>query len=115
MRPMPSSARLWAARCVMYAPANRIRPDVGCSRPEIRLNVVDLPAPFGPIRAVIVPISTAKLTWLRASSPEYCFDTSQSSSSGALSMGRLGPFVWPQRPGFDEARDPVRHVLKNQD
>jgi hypothetical protein len=35
----------------MTSPLRRISPEVGLMWPEIRLNVVDLPAPFGPMMA----------------------------------------------------------------
>ena len=47
-------------------PRNSIEPAEGTSTFEIRLNIVVLPAPFGPIRATMAPASTVKLTSLLA-------------------------------------------------
>ena len=56
----------WRARCadrrVTSAPAKRIDPPVGGSRPLIAFSSVLLPAPFGPTRARISPSSTSRVT-----------------------------------------------------
>ena len=58
---MPSRERACAASAVMSVPANTIRPPSGATSPVIRLNIVDLPAPFGPITPSASPSSTARV------------------------------------------------------
>src|SRR4051812_9209317 len=50
-------------------PSNRTCPRVGLSAPATRLKHVVLPAPFGPISAVMRPGASAKLTSLTATNP----------------------------------------------
>jgi hypothetical protein len=52
----------YGRRPVMSSPFSRTRPLVTGYLPVIRLNRVDLPAPFGPISACRVPASIARLT-----------------------------------------------------
>src|ERR1043166_9009063 len=54
---------------VMSRPSRKTSPAVGWRWPVIRLNRVDLPAPFGPITAAIWPSGTARLTSLTARKP----------------------------------------------
>src|SRR5262249_4738498 len=53
----------WVTRCtgspISSWPSNRAEPRVARSTPEIRLNTVVLPAPFGPTRLTISPSSTS--------------------------------------------------------
>ena len=49
----------------------------------MQLNVVDLPAPFGPIRACTVPGATAKLRSLTAKSPPKATVRFSTASSGS--------------------------------
>ena len=51
------------------SPRNRMLPWDGCSRPAMVFNRVDLPAPFGPMMAMISWSWTARCTPLRISSP----------------------------------------------
>jgi len=51
----------------MTSSNSRISPDFGCRRPEIVFSVVDLPAPFAPIRVTISPWCTSTLIPLSAS------------------------------------------------
>ncbi len=51
-----------AARACDAAPAKRTAPRSGRMNPETRLKTVVLPAPFGPISAVIEPSATPKLS-----------------------------------------------------
>ena len=49
-----------AAQPAMSRSLKRTLPPLGRSRPAISLSRVDLPAPFGPIRATISPAATVK-------------------------------------------------------
>ncbi len=55
VRAMPSLARRKVGKVSIRTPSNRIAPDVGRVTPAIMLNSVLLPAPFGPITALISP------------------------------------------------------------
>src|SRR3954465_13097825 len=79
---MPLRARACVPRPVMSSPRNRTRPAVGGCMPVMTLKSVVLPAPFGPIRPVIVPGSTEKLAPLTAVTPPKRTVTSSTSSSG---------------------------------
>src|SRR3954447_23649262 len=78
---MPRTTRRSARNLVMSCPANRIRPAEIGRMPEMARMVVDLPAPFAPIRATISPSSTVSempcSAWIRP----YRRLTSSSSSN----------------------------------
>ena len=69
VRAMPRWQRAAAGIWVTSSPLNQIDPCVGGSTPAIRLNKVDLPAPFGPIRPTISPRPTEIDTSLLAIRP----------------------------------------------
>ena len=58
-----------AGRPAMSWPSKATVPRSGFKRPAIRLKVVLLPEPLGPIRPNISPGATAKETWLTARKP----------------------------------------------
>src|SRR6516162_1833613 len=72
----------------MSSPAKLMPPWLGFSKPVIRLNKVDLPAPFGPITARTSPSSTRIDTWSTATMPPKR-RVSSSSSSSATAVFRL--------------------------
>src|SRR5260370_38659067 len=51
--PISRSVILWTARPLMSSPSSRILPEDGASMPVIRLKVVVLPEPLGPISATM--------------------------------------------------------------
>src|ERR1700736_2319786 len=55
----------------MSASCSVIRPADGATRPEHALKILVLPAPFGPMRPVIMPALTARVTLLTAVAPPY--------------------------------------------
>lgn len=57
VRPIPRCTICRDVSPSIRSPRNVIVPPVGCSTPVTRLKVVDLPAPFGPIRPTICPLS----------------------------------------------------------
>ena len=63
-------------------------PRVSGSTPVTRLKVVDLPAPFGPIRPTISPARTSKLTSLTATRPPNSLRTACTSSTTSPARGR---------------------------
>ena len=68
-RPMPMRQMRCGGAPVMSRPSSRTVPLSGCRWPVIRLNSVDLPAPFGPITAAICRVSTVRLTSETARNP----------------------------------------------
>src|ERR1700744_2784310 len=70
-----------------------MRPLLGAKNPLIVANKVVLPAPFGPIRAVIRPASTSSETLSTASNPPKRLLTPSTRSSGsAMGLLRLQGF-----------------------
>ena len=69
VRATPNSAILYGGNPIRLRPSNVIAPLEGGVRPLSKLNIVVLPAPFGPISPKISPIVTSKLTSLTAISP----------------------------------------------
>ena len=55
---IPSRTMSWGAVSAISLPSKRIEPWRGGVSPEIERSVVDLPAPFEPIRVTISPSST---------------------------------------------------------
>src|ERR1700756_220932 len=78
---MPSCARASGDAKVTAFPANEIAPGVGMVSPARQLKKVDLPAPFGPIRPMISPSSTARSAPATARKSPNAFDTLFASSS----------------------------------
>lgn len=58
--------RFETGSCVMSRPSSHTEPEVARSCPEMRLNQVVFPAPFGPTMAVSVPGLNAQETWSTA-------------------------------------------------
>ena len=69
VRAMPARAIWRCARRLMSCPRKLILPWFSGSAPVIRLNIVVLPAPLGPIRPKISPALTSKLTLSTATRP----------------------------------------------
>src|SRR5690606_25947765 len=83
VRPRPRRARSATSWAVMSSSAKRIEPESGLIVPAIWLMSVDLPAPFGPIRAWISPGRRSMLTWSVASSAPKLFTRSEMTSTGS--------------------------------
>ena len=73
----------------MRSPWKVIAPLVACSTPVTRLKVVDLPAPFGPIKPMISPAFTSKLTSLTATRPPNSLRALSTISSVSPAAGLL--------------------------
>src|SRR6516165_10754845 len=84
VRPMPRRQRSAAGSRVTSSPSNQIAPSLGRITPAIRLNMVDLPAPLGPIRPTISPRPTEIETSLLATRPEKRCQTPRVSSSAVI-------------------------------
>src|SRR5262249_56077487 len=72
-RARPSRGTCAGCIAVMSCSLNKIRPRVGLRNLVSRLKHVVLPAPFGPIKAWIVPRLTRRLTPLTAVKPANSF------------------------------------------
>ncbi len=71
----------------MRSPSNQIWPELGAVTPAIMLNSVLLPAPFGPITALISPALTLKLKSATAVTPSKWRDSPSTCSSFAVMTG----------------------------
>ena len=60
VRERPSAARWCGRRRVMSCPSSRTRPRFGSVMPEMALNSVVLPAPFGPMMPLMLPSDDAE-------------------------------------------------------
>src|SRR5581483_7739656 len=87
---MPACATRYAGSPPISALRKRTEPALGLSAPAIRLKVVLLPEPFGPIRPRISPSATSKETFLTARKPSKLL-VSPSTSSTYL-RGKSVPF-----------------------
>src|SRR5437763_9340989 len=70
---MPACATRYAGSPPISCPWKRTEPALGGSAPAIRLKVVLLPEPFGPMRPRISPSATSKETFLTARKPSKSF------------------------------------------
>src|SRR5262245_36684621 len=68
----------------MSAPLKTMRPEVSGNSPQMRLTIVLLPEPLGPMRPRISPRATVRSTPSTARTPPKCLQTPCSSSTGAL-------------------------------
>src|SRR5262249_51229418 len=103
-RPMPSRQMRCGATPVMSRPSTTTRPAVGCRGPVIRLDNVDLPAPFGPMTAAIWPSGTAMLTSDTARKPPNDLVRPCTSSIGGLPDAAPQPAESRHQPADDAAR-----------
>ena len=125
VRPRPRRAIARARRPPRLAPRKVTAPRVIGSTPVTRLNVVDLPAPLGPMRPTISPDLTWKLTSLTATRPPNslrtaCTSSSNSPLAGFAFSGSAGASAQSRcrgprgKPASDEIPQAVRLVLEHQ-
>src|SRR5581483_3780393 len=89
-------------------PSKRHWPRFGLSKPVSRLNSVVLPAPFGPISAVIAPRCTSRWSTSTATRPPKlrCTPSATSSGSGFAAPGSAAtPSVHAARVGVSAVTD----------
>src|ERR1700756_4619180 len=95
-----------------------MRPSLGSKNPLIMENSVVLPAPLGPISAVIRPASTASETLSTARRPPKRLNTRSTRSSGSA-MGALRDRRSQARKTHtqigQQARNPMRGKAYDQD
>src|SRR5262245_35565030 len=115
---MPRRARRCAAMPVISAPRWKIRPSLSVRNPLMMENRVVLPAPLGPMSAVIRPASTANEALSTASRPSKRLQTrsrrSNGSAMGALRQARPQARK-TQAHGGDEACNPLRRERHDED
>src|SRR4029079_18504893 len=86
-----------------------MRPSVGRRKPGIVANNVVLPAPFGPIRAVMRPVVATNDALSTARNPPKCFETSSTRSNGsAMAALRNRPASESLAQRRDDAGDAAR-------
>src|SRR5882724_294395 len=87
---MPRRHRCDGCKPVMSSPLCRTRPDSGRRSPVIRLNIVDLPAPFGPSTPSASPCASEKLrSSMTLSDPNRLLACSSANSIGSLQRLQL--------------------------
>src|SRR6185312_14657075 len=103
VRPMPATAWTSGEAWVRSLPSNTIWPVVTGMSPAIQLKKVDLPAPFGPIRPMISPVSTVRSAPATARKLPKAFETFFASSSMAPPppLGRNPVPEIEQAPGLE--------------
>src|SRR5688572_9389334 len=89
---MPRASSSRGLRLVMSAPSNTMRPERAGSMPNTVLNMVDLPAPFGPITVVIAPRATVQSVPCRMVILPYPATTSSSVRIASVAKIRLDDF-----------------------
>src|SRR5437764_10941062 len=109
---MPRWQMRGAERPVTLSPAKLTVPWLGARMPVIRLNRVDLPAPFGPMTARTSPSATRIDTWSTAISPPKRRVSSSSSSNATINF-RFGPAA--TETGTNQAPDPLRRKNHESD
>src|SRR5918997_1409806 len=103
VRTMPRSAIRSGAQPVTSVPSKATVPAFGRMKPATMAKVVVLPAPFGPISAVMAPAGTSKSTLLTAWRPPKRTDRPRTSSTAP-------PRDAARQEGDDEEkRQPVQH------
>src|SRR3982074_160819 len=98
----------------MSSPSSTTRPVLGLRKPQIAFITVDLPAPLSPIRPVIEPASTVRLSDRKTSiSPTYPAVTSSSMRTllmrHALPDKLRSPACYSARRALAHLRSPVPH------
>src|SRR5262245_66649519 len=83
VRAMPRRASRCGGSPVISAPSKIMRPPLGGAKPATIENSVVLPAPFGPISAVMRPAGARNDVRSRASKPPNRFDTCSTRNSGS--------------------------------
>src|SRR5690348_11819437 len=84
---MPRRASRYGGSPVTSAPPYRIAPVLGRRKPEMSANNVVLPAPLGPISAVMRPCGALSDTSLTASRPPKRRETRSTRNSGSAMAG----------------------------
>src|SRR5580700_5943761 len=112
---MPRRVSRLGAEPVTLRPSNRMSPLFGASAPEIMLNSVVLPAPFGPTTDITVFRGTVKDTSETATSPPNRFVSPRTSRMLLFAAPVLCPSsgdsdIRPRTAHLDH-RDRRRHVL----
>eukprot|EP01136_Pigoraptor_vietnamica_P012860 Opistho-1_new@53223 len=124
VRATPRRATSSVRSGTMSRPSNVMLPLVGLMTPPIRLKKVVLPAPFGPMMALILPRSIVVLTSFTAALPPKRLVRFLISSTAhlrlGLNRGRLGDRLRRHRlparaPAHPAADDAVRHEDDQQD
>ena len=104
VRATPSPATSCGRSRVRSVPRKRTAPAAGLYAPETTLNIVDLPAPFGPMTAWIAAGATSNETPSSATTPANRTVTPSTEraavtgSTGAAPDGRRRPRTVPGRP-----------------
>src|SRR5258707_9628835 len=117
VRASPSCARASGGKSVMSWPSNKTVPDVEKRSPVRKLNRVDLPAPFGPIRPRMSPCASVTEAPSTALKLPKAFVTSRASRSMGCSRGDrwLRGFVTLRPQPLDERQNAAGLKARDQD
>src|SRR5262249_31687402 len=110
---MPRRASRCGGSPTISVPSYAMRPSLGARKPAIIANSVVLPAPFGPISAVMRPASAASETRLTASRPPKRFETFSTPSSGsAMAAPQQAGDAVRRKGDDDDQHTTVNHKIK---
>src|SRR5471032_1650805 len=93
------------------APSRKMRPEVDARSPESRLVSVVLPAPLGPITALIWSVKNSSETSLTAASPPKCLHrrSVRSTASAIARLRRLSQQSGREPPEAEQAMRKQQH------
>src|SRR6185295_19893811 len=114
VRAIPSDTRAWGGSSEMSAPRKNTRPSVSGNSPQIRLTIVLLPEPLGPIRPRISPCATVRSTLSTARTPPKCLVRPLRSSTGVDLVAEENSLERDDRPGIDQTARPHVHGQHDQ-
>ena len=101
---VPALARRWMGAAVISLPLSVMLPAVGRITPEMRLNKVVFPAPFGPMTPIISPVPTAKPTSWRMRAPPICRPRPSTARAGWAEFFMWSSVThWKRRAGAGRA------------
>src|SRR6185312_13989025 len=104
VRPIPSRAWCAADALVTSTPSKTMRPSLGRRSPAMQLKKVDLPAPLGPMRPTISPLST----WRSAPATALKLPKALATFSALSSTAVLWAAVEARRQAVPQLQEPAR-------
>src|ERR671930_323208 len=111
---MPKATRVCGANAEMSMPRTSTCPLVAGKRPQMRLTMVLLPEPLGPIRPQISPCATARSTPSTARTPPKCLLSALSSSTGLFLTAADQSFETSDCASVEQATRSHVHGQDNQ-
>src|SRR5712691_11008188 len=103
VRAIPKVTRACGGRPDTSAPLKTMWPAVGANNPHMRLTIVLLPEPFGPMRPRISPRATERSTPSTARTPPKCLVRLCRSSTVSILTREQQPLEGEQRAGVEQS------------